>query len=138
MFNKHFIIGGFLINGYPEELQTQDEHDMLSDMDDGYEISYFIKSYPGLHKVRFVKYEESMFDCEQYTAYVQWEDYQTWTQEMKDFWDHEKDNDYFKTYLKRTMDGSMSIISCKYSYDSDQMNSILIDPSNLIIDPSTL
>lgn len=129
-FNNHFIVSCFLIDNIPEGVQ---QDDFLSDMDDGYQISYFIKSYPGLSNIKFklIDQEDSAFkDVKCFGAYVEWEDYKKWTEQMKEFWNYETDNDYFKSYLKRSVENGMTTISARYNYDSDEMNSLLIDPEN--------
>ena len=130
-FNNHFIITCFLIYNIPEDVQ---QDDFLSDMDDGYQISYFIKSYPGLSNIKFklINQEDSAFeDVKCFGAHVEWEDYKKWTEQMKEFWNYETDNDYFNNYLIRSVENGMTTISGRYDYDSDEMNSLLIDPENL-------
>tara|TARA_Y100001937_G_C7088398_1_gene316496 strand:+ start:359 stop:778 length:420 start_codon:yes stop_codon:yes gene_type:complete len=129
-FNSHFIIGSFYIINMPKEL-VQDCEDLLSDMDDGYEISFFIKKFSD-HNIKFELVNDFHdFGSKYYRASVDWEDYLKWSDEMKDFWDHEKDNQYFKEYLVKTQENGFTCIGCRYDYDSTEMKSLLIDPDNI-------
>ena len=131
-YKSPFIIGSFCIINIPKEL-VQDYEDLLSDMDDGYEISFFIKKFSDHnHNIKFERMKDfHNFGSKYYCVSVDWEDYLKWSDEMKDFWDHEKDNQYFEEYLVKTQEDGWTHTRCRYDYDSTEMKSLLIDPDNI-------
>ena len=124
-FNPYFGIGCFLIEGIPADNALRYE-DMLSDMDDGYKISCFIRRYPSVHKIQFEFHGKEL-----YRAWVDFADYKNWTQEMKDFWVYGKESQWEKDYQIKTIKKINSIIRYRYDCSSIEMKSLLVDPLNL-------
>jgi hypothetical protein len=119
--NTYFGIGCFLING----ISGDNYEDLLSDMDDGYKVSYFIRKYPGLHNIQF---EASSHNEEFYSASVEFSDYENWSDEMKDFWAYSKESQWEKDYQIKSIENGFNTIRCRYGYDSIEMKSLLINP----------
>ena len=124
--NDYFGIGCLLING----ISGDNFDDLLSDMDDGYKVSYFIRKYPGLHNIQF---EASSHDKEFYSASVEFSDYENWSPEMKDFWDYSKESQWEKDFQVKSIEDGFRTIRYRYDCDSIEMKSLLIDPANLPI-----
>ena len=124
--SPYFGIGCLIVKDMPKHLIAKWE-DFLSDMDDGYEISYFIRKYPNLHNIQFKVSDNEVF----YNAWVDFADYKNWNQEMKEFWNPEKENQWSKDYQVKSIEDNMTTISYRYGYESIEMKSLLVNPLNL-------
>ena len=121
-FNPYFGIGCFLIEGMPAD----NFEDLLSDMDDGYKISCFIRRYPSAHNIQFERHGDEL-----YRARVDVSSYHNWTQEMKDFWNWEKESQWEKDYQVKSIENGCTNIRYRYNCSSIEMKSLLVDPLNL-------
>tara|TARA_Y100000034_G_scaffold72546_1_gene87440 strand:- start:34 stop:450 length:417 start_codon:yes stop_codon:yes gene_type:complete len=124
-FNPYFGIGCLLIEDMPADSANNFE-DLLSDMDDGYKISCFIRRYPSAHNIQFELHEKEL-----YRAWVDFSTYRNWTQEMKDFWDWEKESQWEKDYQVKSIENGCTHIRYRYDCSSIEMKSLLVDPLNL-------
>jgi hypothetical protein len=127
ILNPYFEIGGLVVKDMPKHLIGDNWEDFLSDMDDGYKISYFIKKYPSLHKIKFKSFDKKSF----YSTCLNFSDYKNWTQEMKDFWLRSKESQWDKDYQVKSIENGITTIRYRYDYESIEMKSLLVNPLNL-------
>ena len=133
--NEYFMISCFAVYGDDMPLDfVKEGKDFLSDMNDGYEISYFCKAYPN-HNIEFVDNgNTSQFDIQDgksFSCHVKYSNYIKWSENMKSFWHSnifEDLNEFQRKYRVISLEDGVKINRPRYSYDSDEMNSLLINP----------
>ena len=126
--NPFFILSSFIVVDMPEPL-TEDYADLLSDMDDPYEISFFCRKYPN-HNIQFNLISEET-DIKYYSASVDYSDYLNWTEEMKKYWSPEGENEYFRKYQINSNEEGLTLVRYKFKYEGIEMKSLIIDPKSV-------
>ena len=84
---KDYIISEVLINNVPQSAYENGFEDFLQDMDDPIVFSHFLRKYNVTEGISIQTHEENAgYNVPCITAYVDYNAWNTWSDEMQEFW----------------------------------------------------
>lgn len=84
---KDYIISTVLINNVPQSAYENGFEDFLQDMDDPIVFSHFLRKYNVTEGISIQTHEENAgYNVPCITAYVDYNAWNTWSDEMQEFW----------------------------------------------------
>ena len=85
---KDYIIATVMINNVPQEAYDQGFEDFLQDMDDPIVFSHFLRKYNVTEGISIeTNKPDAGYNVPCITAYVDYNAWNTWSEEMQEFWD---------------------------------------------------
>ena len=83
---KDYIISEVLINNVPQSAYENGFEDFLQDMDDPIVFSHFLRKYNVTEGISIQTHEEHGYNVPCISAYVDYNAWNTWSDEMQEFW----------------------------------------------------
>ena len=85
---KDYIIATVMINNVPQEAYDQGFEDFLQDMDDPVSLSHFLRKYNVSEGITIETHENNAgYNVPCVSAYVDYNTWNSWSEEMQGFWD---------------------------------------------------
>lgn len=84
---KDYIINNISINNIPQEIIDQGFEDFLQDLDDPVIFSHFMKKFNVTEGVTVENHGDVGYQVPCITVYFDYNSWNTWTDEMKEYWD---------------------------------------------------
>ena len=85
---KDYIISTIMINNVPQESYDQGFEDFLQDLDDPVVFSHFMKKFNVTEGLSIETHEDNAgYNVPCITVYFDYNSWNSWTDEMKEFWD---------------------------------------------------
>lgn len=85
---KDYIVSTVMINNVPQSAYEQGFEDFLQDMDDPVAFSHFLKKYDVSEGITIETHENNAgYNVPCISAYVDYNTWNSWSEEMQGFWD---------------------------------------------------
>lgn len=85
---KDYIVSTVMINNVPQDAYEQGFEDFLQDMDDPVSLSHFLRKYNVSEGITIETHENNAgYNVPCVSAYVDYNTWNSWSEEMQGFWD---------------------------------------------------